>query len=200
MTDDKIPRDIMSCSHENATVSIGIVFDLRGSTTNKIAKARAAVREFPRYLEDEDEVFLVTFGDHAQQRTEFAADDTAVLNELLLVGPKGTAALFDAVAIAVQAMRKARNDRRVLLVVSKGPQIFEAPAEMTGGEHHIVGEIRESPGLAAKMGLSLHPRYLLGYQPTPSGMPGKLRRRTRVTLLKAPASCQLNFRNGYRVP
>lgn len=239
LTDDRVPQDIVSFSRENARVSIGIVFDLSGSMTNKIAKARAAVREFLRYLEDEDEVFLVTFSDQAHQQTDFASNDTAILSELLLAEPRGSTALFDGVAIAVQAMRKAHNDRRVLLVVSDGednhsryserelrrtveeteiqihalgihdrstgmrdaggPQILEDLAKMTGGEHHMVGDAGELPGLAAKMGLSLHDRYLLGYHPSPSGTPGKWRR-IRVRLMKAPASYQLYSRNGYRVP
>lgn len=103
LTDEKALQDIVSFSHENASVSIGIVFDLSGSMTNKIAKARSAVREFLRYIEVQDEVFLVTFSDRAQQRTEFASDDNAVLNELLFAQPNGRTALFDAVAIAVPA-------------------------------------------------------------------------------------------------
>lgn len=239
LTDEKALQDIVSFSHENASVSIGIVFDLSGSMTNKIAKARSAVREFLRYIEVQDEVLLVTFSDRAQQRTEFASDDTAVLNELLFAQPNGSTALFDAVAIAVRAMRKARNDRRVLLVVSDGednhsrfserelrrvveeteiqihalgihdrgpgmrdtggPQILEDLAKMTGGEHHMVGDAGELPGLAAKMGLSLHDRYLLGYRPTPPAVQGKWRR-ILVKLPMAPRSYQIHARTGYRAP
>lgn len=239
LTDDKILQDIVSFSREVAPVSIGIVFDLSGSMTNKIAKARAAVREFLRYTETGDEVFLVTFNDQARQRTDFASNDATVLNELLLAVPKGSTALFDAVAVAVHAMREARNDRRVLLVVSDGednhsrlserelrrvveeteiqihalgihdrgsgmrgtggPQILEDLAKMTGGEHHMVGDAGELPDLAAKMGLSLHDRYLLGYRPTPAGMPGKWRK-IRVTLREAPRSYQIYARTGYRMP
>lgn len=239
LTDEKALQEIVSFSHENASVSIGIVFDLSGSMTNKIAKARSAVREFLRYIEVQDEVLLVTFSDRAQQRTEFASDDTAILNELLFAQPNGSTALLDAVAIAVRAMRKARNDRRVLLVVSDGednhsrfserelrrvveeteiqihalgihdrgpgmrdtwgPQILEDLAKMTGGEHHMVGDAGELPGLAATMGLSLHDRYLLGYRPTPPAVPGKWRR-IRVKLPAAPRSYQIYARTGYRVP
>lgn len=239
LTDEKVPQDILSFSRENAPVSIGIVFDLSGSMSNKIAKARAAVREFLRYLEEQDEVFLVTFSDRAQQRTEFASNDAAILNELLFAQPEGSTALFDAVAIAVRAMRKARNDRRVLLVVSDGednhsrlserelrrileetesqihalgihdrargmreaggPQILEDLSKMTGGEHHMVDDAGELPGLAAKMGLSLHDQYLLGYRPTPSGVPGKWRR-IRVKVPGASRSYQIYARTGYRMP
>lgn len=120
ITDDKAPQEIVSFSHEYASVSVGIVFDLSGSMSNKIAEARTAVREFLKHLETGDEVFLVTFSDRAEQRTDFVSDDSAVLDELLYARPKGSTALFDAVGLAVRAMRKARNDRKVLLVVSDG--------------------------------------------------------------------------------
>ena len=239
LTDEKNPQEVVSFSHENAPVSIGIVFDLSGSMKNKIAEARTAVREFLQNLEEGDEILLVTFNDQAQQRTEFVSDDSAVFNELLLARPKGSTALFDAVALAVRAMRNAHNDRRVLLVVSdggdnhsrlsqrglrrileeteiqihalgihdrpsgmheaSGPQILEDLAEMTGGEHHMVNDASELRALAAKMGLSLHDRYLLGYHPTPSGMSGKWHR-IRVKLRAAPHSYQIYARNGYRMP
>ncbi len=239
LTDEKVPQDILSFSRENAPVSIGVVFDLSGSMSNKIGKARAAVREFLRYLEAPDEVFLVTFSDRAQQRTDFSADDAAIFNELLFARPAGSTALFDGVDIAVRAMRKARNERRVLLVVSDGednhsrlterelrrileeteiqihalgihdrvrgmqeaggPQILEDLAKLTGGEHHMVDDAGELPGLAAKMGLSLHDRYLLGYRPTPSGVPGKWRR-IRVQLPGVSRSYQIYARTGYRMP
>ncbi len=239
LTDEKTTQDLVSFSHEIARVSIGIVFDLSGSMTNKIAEARTAVREFLRYLETGDEVLLVTFSDQAQQRTEFTSDDSAVFNELLFARPNGRTALYDAVALAVRAMRNAHNDRKVLLVVSDGgdnhsrlserglrrileetevqihalgihdrpssmdeeagPRILEDLANMTGGEHHMVKDAGELPDLAAKMGLSLHDRYLLGYHPTPSGMSGKWRR-IRVRLRGAPPSYQIYARTGYRMP
>jgi Ca-activated chloride channel homolog len=239
LTDDKVAQEILSFSREIAPVSVGIVFDLSGSMSNKIGKARTAVREFLRYLETGDEVLLVTFNDNAQQRTEFASEDAAVLNELLFARPAGSTALLDAVALAVRAMRKAQNGRRVLLVISDGednhsrlserelkrileeteiqihalgihdrspgmgaaagPKVLEDLAQMTGGEHHMVNDAGQLPGLAAQMGLSLHDRYLLGYRPSPPGQPGKWRR-IRVRLPDAPRSYQVYARTGYRLP
>lgn len=239
ITDDKTPQEIVSFSHEYASVSVGIVFDLSGSMSNKIAEARTAVREFLKHLESGDEVLLVTFSDRAEQRTDFAFDDSAILNELLFARPKGSTALFDAVGLAVRLMRKARNDRKVLLVVSdggdnhsrlnerqlrrvleeteiqihalgihdraggmqeaSGPQILEDFATMTGGEHHMVDDASKLPDLAAKMGLLLHDRYVLGYRPSPAGMSGKWRK-IRVKVPGVPRSSQVYARAGYRMP
>lgn len=120
ITDEKIPQEIISFSHEYAPVSVGILFDTSGSMQKKISKARTAVHEFLRTLEQGDEVFLVTFSDRAELRTNFSASDSAIQDELLLAQPKGSTALFDAVALAVRHMRTARNERRVLLLISDG--------------------------------------------------------------------------------
>ncbi len=160
LTDDKIAQEILSFSREITPVSIGIVFDLSGSMSNKIGKARTAVREFLRYLETGDEVVLVTFNDNAQQRTEFASDDAAVLNELLFARPSGSTALLDAVAMAVRAMRNAHNDRRVLLVISDGEdkhsrlseRELKRVLEETEIQIHALGIHDRSPGMRGAAG------------------------------------------------
>jgi Ca-activated chloride channel family protein len=120
VTDENIPQEIISFSHEYAPVSVGILFDTSGSMQKKISKARTAVHEFLRALEQGDEVFLVTFSDRAELRTDFSSDDSAILDQLLDAQPKGSTALFDAVALAIHHMRAARNERKVLLLISDG--------------------------------------------------------------------------------
>lgn len=120
VTDEKTPQQIISFSHEYAPVSVGIVFDTSGSMKRKAAQARAAVREFLRTVERDDEMFLVTFSDKPELRTEFTSDDSTIVNELLLSQPRGATALFDAVALAIRYLRSAKNPRKVLLVISDG--------------------------------------------------------------------------------
>lgn len=120
VTDEKIPQEIVSFSRENAPVSIGIVFDVSGSMQPKITTARTAVRLFLRTVEQADEMFLVTFSDRAILATDFSSDDSGILETLLETRPKGATALFDAVALAIRHMRAARNERKVLLLVSDG--------------------------------------------------------------------------------
>jgi len=120
VTDEKIPQEIISFTHENTPVSVGIVFDVSGSMQKKIAMARTAVHEFLRTVEPGDETFLVTFSDRAALRADFSSDDSAIQSELLFERPKGSTALFDAVALALHQMRAARNERKVLLLISDG--------------------------------------------------------------------------------
>lgn len=118
--DEKNPQEIISFSRESAPVSIGIVLDMSGSMQKRIATAHSAVREFLRTIEPADEVFLVTFSDRAMLATDFSSDDADISGTLLATRPSGGTALFDAVALAIHHMRGARNERRVLLLISDG--------------------------------------------------------------------------------
>ena len=118
--DEKARQAVTSLSRENAPVSLGVVFDLSGSMGSKIAKARAAVHEFLRNLEPQDEMFLVTFADRPELRIGYTNDPAVVENGLLFGKPGGSTALYDAVALAMDQMRKAQNRRRVLFLVSDG--------------------------------------------------------------------------------
>jgi Ca-activated chloride channel family protein len=120
VTDEQAQQEISSFSHEDTPVSIGIVFDVSNSMKNKIAIAQTALYEFLRTVEPGDEMFLVTFSDRTVLRTDFSSDDSAIQSELSFERPKGSTALFDAVALALRQMRTARNERKVLLVISDG--------------------------------------------------------------------------------
>jgi Ca-activated chloride channel family protein len=120
LTEENERQAIISFSHETAPVSIGIVVDLSGSMANKIAKVRMAVDTLVGNLEADDEEFLVTFAETAELRLPFTTDATEIPRELSFARPLGRTALFDAVALAVQQMRSARNRRRVLFLISDG--------------------------------------------------------------------------------
>lgn len=83
----------------------------------------------------------------------------------------------------------------------RGPWILEDLAQMTGGQHHMVSNIAELPELAARMSLSLHDHYLLGYRPTPPGPSGAFRR-IEVKVMPPKGSNRLSVyaRRGYRMP
>ena len=117
---DRKVQDVISLSRENGPISLGIVVDLSGSMATKMAKARAAVNEFLKNLEDDDEEFLVTFADRPELRLAFGSDPSAIRDGLLFATPRGSTALFDAVALAVRQMRQGRNRRKVLFLVSDG--------------------------------------------------------------------------------
>lgn len=120
LAEEKRNQEIISFSHETAPVSLGLVVDLSGSMANKIAKVRLAVKVLLDNVEPEDEEFLVTFADRPELQCSFTTDVSTIRGALSSLQPHGSTALFDAVALAVQEMKHARNRRRVLFVVSDG--------------------------------------------------------------------------------
>lgn len=120
LTEEKQRQEIVSFSHETAPVSLGIVVDLSGSMASKIAKVHVAVGALLDNLEPEDEEFLVTFADQPELRLPFTSDVSAIRGTLSFAEPRGSTALFDAVALAVHEMRGAQNLRRILFLISDG--------------------------------------------------------------------------------
>ena len=54
-------------------MSIGVIFDMSGSMTDKIDKSRLAAVQFFRTANPQDEFFLVNFNDRAQLVSAFTS-------------------------------------------------------------------------------------------------------------------------------
>jgi Ca-activated chloride channel family protein len=63
LSDNGQPQEIRHFSSEDAPISLGVIFDMSGSMSNKIDKSRDAVVEFFRTANPQDEFFLVTFSE-----------------------------------------------------------------------------------------------------------------------------------------
>lgn len=118
--EDKVKQEIISFTGEDAPISVGIVFDASGSMGAKLTKARQAVAQFLRRANPEDEFFLVQFNDRPALTVPFTSDDADILNQLSFVQSKGSTALLDAVYMAMNEMRSARNARKAILIISDG--------------------------------------------------------------------------------
>lgn len=68
----------------------------------------------------EDEFFLVDFNATARVTVPFTGDAGEIQNQLLFTQPGGRTALPDAVSLAMDSMKNARNPRRALLIISDG--------------------------------------------------------------------------------
>ncbi len=241
LEEEKNPQQLTSFAHENAPISVGIVLDLSGSMADKIVKARVAVNQFLENLESNDEALLVTFADHPELRSTFDSDVSPIRSLLPSITASGGTALFDAVAMGLNQMRGARNERKVLLVISDGgdnnsrfserdlrtiaeesdvqihsigihdhpgrieeihgPWILDDLSNMTGGQHYTAKDVTDLPDLAARISLSLHDRYLLGYHPAPSGFSGTYRHiEVKVHQPKSATKLYVHARRGYRQP
>ena len=118
--EDKKEQEIVQFSSEDAPLSIGIVFDCSGSMGSKLEKSRQAVAQFIRTANEDDEFFLVQFNDTANLVQPFTHDLEEIQNRLTFTQSKGRTALLDAVYLALHEMKKAKNPRKALLLISDG--------------------------------------------------------------------------------
>jgi Ca-activated chloride channel family protein len=118
--EDNALQKLKSFSAEDAPVSIGIIFDLSGSMTDKINRARNSILEFLRTANPQDEFFVIGFNDRPELITDFTSSIDNIEARLLTVKPGHRTALLDAIYFGLNKMKQAKNDRKALLVVSDG--------------------------------------------------------------------------------
>ncbi len=120
LTDNGQIQEIRHFSSEDAPVSLGVIFDNSGSMSNKIDKSREAVVEFFRTANPEDEFFLITFSEKPEVLADFTTSVEDIQDKLVYVVPKGRTALLDAIYLGMNRMRKAKHQKKALLIISDG--------------------------------------------------------------------------------
>ena len=118
--EDKNEQEILTVSSEDVPISIGLVFDMSGSMSDKVEKAREAAVQFMRTANPLDEFFLVTFNDRAELTSGFTNRIEELQNRMMFTTSRGRTALLDAIYLGLTQMRGARNSKRALLVISDG--------------------------------------------------------------------------------
>ena len=113
-------QKIRHFSSEDAPISLGVIFDVSGSMSNKIEKSREAVVEFFRTANPQDEFFMVDFSDKPELLSDFTSSVEDIQAKLVYLQPKGRTALMDAIYMGLHQMRKAHNQKKALLIISDG--------------------------------------------------------------------------------
>jgi Ca-activated chloride channel homolog len=120
LSEDRVEQNVAHFSGEEAPLSVGLVFDESGSMDYKVRTAQAAVAQFLKAMNVEDEAFLVEFSDNARLSVGFTAHTDEIQNALKKAQPGGLTAMLDAINLALREMKKARNSRKAILIVSDG--------------------------------------------------------------------------------
>jgi len=113
-------QKIASFACEDAPVSIGIIFDLSGSMTSKLVRAREAILQFIKTANPQDEFFVVGFNDRPELIEDFTSSVEDIQARLATVHSGHRTALLDAIYYGVAKMSEAHHERKALLVVSDG--------------------------------------------------------------------------------
>ncbi len=118
--EDDVEQKVTHFSNEDAPLSIGLLVDTSGSMGAKLDTSRRAVSEFLKTLNAADEAFLVEFSDQAQLSVPLTNDSGAIESSMSSATSGGLTALLDAVHVGLQEMKRAKNPRKALLVISDG--------------------------------------------------------------------------------
>jgi VWFA-related protein len=120
LLEDGVPQKITQFAGEDAPLSVGLLVDTSGSMGEKLETSRKAVAEFLRTMNSGDEAFLVEFSDKAELVAGFSPRTAAIDDKLVNIQSQGLTAMLDAVYLGLNEMKKAKNPRKALLVISDG--------------------------------------------------------------------------------
>ncbi len=111
---------IVSFSSQDQRITVGLIFDCSGSMTDKFKTSRQAPRELFRQLNSDDRSFLITVSDKAQLKWPLTSDFDSLQNALMFTHPDGTTSLVDGIYLGLRELKKSRNPRKALVIVSDG--------------------------------------------------------------------------------
>jgi Ca-activated chloride channel homolog len=118
--EDGAEQKVKQFAGEDAPLSIGLLVDTSGSMGSKIDISRQAVAQFLKTMNAQDEAFLVEFSDRAELVVGFTGHTDEIESKLTSVESQGLTALLDAVYMGLREMKKAKNPRKALLIISDG--------------------------------------------------------------------------------
>jgi Ca-activated chloride channel homolog len=122
--EDGIPQQIEGFSHEDIPVTVGIVIDNSGTMGPKRPEVIASALAFARSSNPEDQMFVVHFNEHVSfgLPDNMPFTDKVVQLEIALSGitANGMTAIYDAVAAALDHLKKGKRDKKVLILISDG--------------------------------------------------------------------------------
>ena len=170
--EDGVLQQISSFSFEDIPVTVGLVVDNSGSMRPKVADVIAAAMAFARSSNPADQMFVVHFNENVSfglpGDTPFT-DKTAQLKVAVSrIRANGMTALYDAVAVALEHLKKGNRDKKVLIVISDG-----ADNASKHGLSQLMALAKQSDAIIYTLGLF--------EEGDPDRNPGVLKHLARVT-------------------
>jgi VWFA-related protein len=122
--EDGVLQPIEYYSHEDIPVTVGLVLDNSGSMGPKRDEVIAAALAFARSSNPQDQMFVVNFNEHVRfalpPNMPFTDQTSQLQVALSKFKTTGETALYDALAAAIEHLKKGNRDKKVLIVVSDG--------------------------------------------------------------------------------
>jgi Ca-activated chloride channel homolog len=145
--DDKVEQKIVSFSMEDDPIAVGLVFDISGSMGADLREMRHAASQFFKTSNPGDEFCLVELSNSAQVAVPLTQNASEVDYKLMSSKGGGSTALLDGVYLGLNEVRKSRNMRKALVIISDGG---ENHSRYTPGE--VKNAIQESDVLIYAIG------------------------------------------------
>lgn len=120
VTDNKAPQTIQTFSMDDGPVALGLVFDTSSSMRGVLAQARRAAALFVKMANPGDNFLLVEFDSAPRMTVPLTEDLAHIQYELTFNQSRGSTALIDGVYMAMHEIKKSKNERKALIVVSDG--------------------------------------------------------------------------------
>ena len=119
--EDGKEQKISFFSHDlRVPLSIGVLIDQSGSMRHKLQQALQTVREIALALSPQDEMFVVSFDSDVNMRQRFTTNMSEVQRSMRDIKSGGETAAYDAIQLAMEEMKSARHNKKILLLVTDG--------------------------------------------------------------------------------
>jgi len=122
--EDGVLQQIDSFTHEDIPVTVGLVVDNSGSMGPKRPEVIAAALAFARSSNPRDQMFVVNFNEKVSfglpDNTLFTDEAAQLGAAMSRIAADGMTALYDAVGVALERLKKGNRDKKVLIVISDG--------------------------------------------------------------------------------
>lgn len=108
-------------SHDlRVPISVGVLIDTSGSMRHKLQQALQTVREIALAVAPQDEMFVVSFNADINVRQRFSNNMQEIQRSLRDLRAGGETAAYDAIQIGIEEMKKAKHNKKILLMVTDG--------------------------------------------------------------------------------
>lgn len=227
--EDKVEQQLEYFSTEDVPISVGLIFDASGSMHSTLEFARQAALTFLTTADANDEYFLVEFNDRPHLTVDLTRDLSKLQEHIIFVPAKGSTALYDAVYVGMEKLKKANNTKRALLIISDGEenhsrytfsnvrefvkeqnvQIFSIGAtgpvtilsDLTGAYAFEGGQPGSLADICQKIAIELKNEYVIGYRSTNEAKDGRWRKvQVKVNPPRGFPKLQVRAKAGYYAP
>jgi VWFA-related protein len=118
--DEGAEQTITSFAMDDEPVAVGLIFDQSGSVGRAMEPEATATRLFLHISNPEDEFFLVIFASHPELTLPLTREPEKIQDHIFTIKSGGATALYDAVILGLQELKKSKLSRKALLAVSDG--------------------------------------------------------------------------------